>query len=260
MIDVLLEQRGSVAILQLNRPQQRNALSRELIQAVQLRLDELEPESSIRALVITGGEVFSSGADLASLHRLRNLSSEANKSDAGLLAQLLKRLYTFPKPIIAAVEGYAIAGGAGLATACDLVISSEDAQFAYTEVRLGFVAAIVSVLLLRCVGEKHARELLLSARLIGAAEAHRIGLINEIVPRGQALERAIAVADEIAGNSASGLAATKEILAMLPGMGLEEGLRYATTLNAWTRTTDDLKEGVEAFLAKRSPSWKSEAK
>ncbi len=253
---VQLEQQGPIAILTLNRPEVRNALSPALLQALEARLNALETDSSVRVIVLTGNGIFSSGADLEHLRALAATSSEANKTDSNRLAGTLARLYTFPKPVIAAVEGAAIAGGSGLATACDLIVAGQSSRFGYTEVRLGFVAAIVSVFLLRCVGEKHARELLLTGRLISALEAQRIGLVNEMVPDGTALARALEIALEIAQNSISALAASKEALSVLPGMGLEEGLRYAATLNAWIRTTDDLKEGVTAFLERREPNWK----
>jgi methylglutaconyl-CoA hydratase len=253
---VQLEHSGPIAILTLNRPEVRNALSPALLQALGARLNALEVDTSVRAIVLTGNGMFSSGADLEHLRALAENSSEANKADSNQLANVLMRLYTFPKPVIAAVEGAAIAGGAGLATACDLIVAGQGSRFGYTEVRLGFVAAIVSVFLLRCVGEKHARELLLTGRLISALEAHRIGLVNETVPDGTALARALEIALEIAQNSASALAASKEVLSVIPGMGLEEGLRYASTLNAWIRGTDDLKEGIAAFLERRKPNWK----
>ena len=253
---VQLEQAGPIAILTLNRPEVRNALSPALLQALETRLNALETDSSVRVIILTGNGIFSSGADLEHLRALAAASGQANKADSNRLAGTLAQLYTFPKPVIAAVEGAAIAGGAGLATACDLIVAGQSSRFGYTEVRLGFVAAIVSVFLLRCVGEKHARELLLTGRLIPAPEAHRIGLINEIVPDGTARARALEIALEIAQNSSSALAASKEALSVLPGMGLEEGLRYAATLNAWIRTTDDLKEGVAAFLERREANWK----
>ena len=230
-----------------------------LAQLTGLTLASLAGAQDVPVVFVHG--IFSSGADLEHLRALVGTSSaatssEANKADSNRLAGTLTRLYTFPKPVIAAVEGAAIAGGAGLATACDLIVAGQSSRFGYTEVRLGFVAAIVSVFLLRCVGEKHARELLLTGRLISALEAHRIGLVNEMVPDGTALARAFEIALEIAQTSTSALAASKEALSVLPGMGLEEGLRYAATLNAWIRTTDDLKEGVTAFLERREPNWK----
>ncbi len=258
---ILLESRGPIAILTLNRPEVRNALSPALLEALLEQLNALESDQNTRVLVLTGsGGTFSSGADLDNLRALTSASAEANKRDSSLIAHVLKRVYTFPKPVIAALEGAAIAGGAGLATACDIIVAAENTKLGYTEVRLGFVAAIVSVFLLRSIGEKRARELLLTGKLILAPEAERIGLINRVVPQGQALETAIDLALEIAQNSSTALSATKEILAHIPGMGLEESLHHAVQVNAWIRGTDDLREGVTAFLEKREPTWRTERK
>jgi methylglutaconyl-CoA hydratase len=249
---VLLERRDAVALLTFNRPNVRNALSPELLLTLQAHLQHLESDPDIGAVVLTGaGESFSSGADLANLKNLLSASAEAQKHDSSLIAQTLKMLYQFPKPTIAALEGAAVAGGAGLATVCDLVVAAEDCKIGYTEVRLGFVAAIVSVFLIRAVGEKHARDLLLTGRLVLAAEAERMGLVNRLVSKGSALETAVTWANEIAQNPNSALSTTKELLLSLYGMGLEESLRYASTVNAWIRGTDDLQQGVTAFLEKK---------
>ncbi|WP_027482744.1 enoyl-CoA hydratase/isomerase family protein [Deinococcus pimensis] len=257
--NVSVHRHGHVTHLRLERPEVRNALSAELVSDLHAALLALRDDADTRAVVLSGaGKAFSAGADLRALRELGAASSEANKADSARLAALLELIYTFEKPVVAAVEGAAVAGGAGLASACDLVVAGEGARLGYTEVRLGFVAAIVMVFLLRVVGEKHARELLLTGRLVSAAEAWRMGLVNEVVPDGGALERALTLADEVARNSATALATTKEMLALVPGMGLSEALRYAVGVNAWTRTTDDLREGVSAFLEKREPAWSSD--
>jgi methylglutaconyl-CoA hydratase len=169
--------------------------------------------------------------------------------------RLFHRIYTFPKPTIAAINGPAVAGGAGLATACDLVVMSERAQLGYTEVKIGFVAALVGVILVRAVGEKHARELLLTGKLISALEAYRMGLVNRVVPAEQVLEEALALGQEVAANAPTSLALTKELLNALPGMGLEDGFRLASIANAWVRETGDLAEGIAAFFEKRPPRF-----
>ncbi len=256
---VVAVRRGPLLLLRLNRPESRNALNAELVSALHAELLAAQDDPAVRCVVLAGaGKAFSAGADLRALRELGTASSEANKADSQRLADLLTLIYTGAKPVVAAVEGAAVAGGAGLASACDLVVAGEGARLGYTEVRLGFVAAIVMVFLLRCVGEKHARELLLTGRLVGAREAHRMGLLNEVVPDGQAEERALELAAEIAQASATALATTREMLSLLPGLGLQESLRYAVGVNAWTRTTDDLREGVAAFLDKREPSWRAE--
>lgn len=255
---VLAERRGPVLLVRLNRPQARNALNAELVARLHAVLEAAQRDETVRCVVLGGaGRVFSAGADLKALHSLGAASSEENRADSQRLADLLHLIYTSRLPVVAAVEGAAVAGGAGLASACDLVVAGEGARFGYTEVRLGFVAAVVMVFLLRSVGEKHARELLLTGRLVPAGEAHRIGLVNEVVPDGDAEARALELAAEIARNSRTALATTREMLSVLPGMGLEESLRYAAGVNAWTRTTADLKEGVAAFLEKREPEWRA---
>ncbi|MFN8509064.1 MAG: enoyl-CoA hydratase/isomerase family protein [Deinococcaceae bacterium] len=253
----LLEHRGPVAVVTLHSPENRNALSRALMAELEECLFALERDPQVRVVVLAGGdEVFSSGADLKMLHGLGQASSEDNKNDSLRLAQLLETMYTYPKPIVAALEGSAIAGGAGLASVCDIVVSSETAKMGYTEVRLGFVAALVGVFLVRLVGQRRAKELLLTGKLISAEQALEWGLINAVVPKGQALEKALEWAQDIAKQSPTALAASKEVLAQIPGMGLGEALRYAAGVNAWIRTTDDLKEGVSAFLEKRPAQWK----
>ncbi len=254
---VLSERRGPLLLLRLNRPEARNALNAEMVAALHAEVAAAQTDQGVRCVVLCGaGRVFSAGADLRALRDMGASSSEANRADSQRLADLLYLIYTGPKPVVVAVEGAAVAGGAGLASACDLVVAGEGARFGYTEVRLGFVAAIVMVFLLRCVGEKHARELLLTGRLVSAQEAYRMGLINEVVPSGQAEARALELAAEIAEASSTALASTREMLSLIPGMGLQEGLRYAVGINAWTRTTADLKEGVAAFLEKREPEWR----
>ncbi|WP_407570493.1 enoyl-CoA hydratase/isomerase family protein [Deinococcus altitudinis] len=256
---VLSERRGPLLLLRLNRPQVRNALNAELVAALHAELLAAQNDPQVRCVVLCGaGRAFSAGADLKALQDLGRASSEENKADSQRLADLLQLIYTGSKPVVAAVEGAAVAGGAGLASACDLVVAGEGARLGYTEVRLGFVAAIVMVFLLRSVGEKHARELLLTGRLVTAREAYRMGLINEVVPDGAAEERALGLAAELAQGSGTALATTREMLSLLPGMGLAESLRYAVGVNAWTRTTAELQEGVAAFLEKRAPEWRPE--
>ncbi len=255
---VLLEIQNQIAVLTLNRPEVRNALSPALLGALSTHLDALEANSDVRVVVLTGAAgTFSSGADLDNLKNLFHASAEAQKHDSGLIASTMKRVYQFPKPIIAALEGAAVAGGAGLATACDLIVASENTKIGYSEVKLGFVAAIVSVFLIRAIGEKHARELLLTGKLISALEAHRMGLINEIVPAGTALTRAIELATQIALNSSNALSTTKELLSSLYSLSLGDGLQHAVSVNAWIRGTNELQEGVTAFLEKRSPKWRN---
>jgi methylglutaconyl-CoA hydratase len=245
-----------IRLLTLNDPQRRNPLSPALTKDLLAALDTAEQDPAIRAVVLTGaGPAFSAGADLEFLKQVTTAGAEANYAHSRELMRLFHRVYTFSKPTIAAINGPAVAGGAGLATACDLVVMSEQAQIGYTEVKIGFVAALVGVILVRAVGEKHARELLLTGKLVSALEAYRMGLVNRVVPAEQVLEEALALAQEVAANAPTSLALTKELLNALPGMGLEDGFRLASIANAWVRETGDLAEGIAAFFEKRPPRF-----
>ncbi len=252
-----MEDHRGIRTLTLNRPEVRNALSPELREALTLALERAEADAQVRALVLTGkGKAFCSGLDLGDLKAIAERSSEENRRDSASLARLFERLYTFPKPVVAALNGTAVAGGAGLATACDLIVMSEQAKVGYSEVKIGFVPALVSVMLVRQVGERRARELLLSARMISAREAKELGLVNEVCSAEEVLARAQARAAEMAENAPSSLAMTKALLASVFAMGFSDALRYAVEVNTLARTTDDLKEGIAAFLEKREPTWK----
>lgn len=258
MQPILTDQQGGVRILTLNRPDVRNALSTELRGALAEALEVAAADDGTRALVVTGaGDAFCAGLDLRELEGMAGRSAEENRADSRGLADLLLGLVTLPKPVVAAVNGPAVAGGAGIVTACDLAVMDRDARIGYTEARIGFVAALVSVFLVRQVGEKRARDLLLSARLISAEEAAAIGLVNEVAAPGQALPAAIERARGLARNAPGSLAMTKTLLAGVPSMGLEDGLRYAVEVNALARERDELREGVRAFLEKRDPSWRT---
>ena len=247
---------GPVRLLILNDPERRNPLSDPMAAALMEALDAAERDENVRAVVFTGaGPAFSAGADLDFLRRVRSETAEANLAHSQRLRDLFLRVYTFPKPTLAAVNGPAVAGGAGLAAACDLVVMDEEARIGYTEVKIGFVAALVGVLLVRAVGEKHARELLLTGDLVDAQTAYRMGLANRVVAAGTSVDEAVAWAERIAANAPSSLALTKELVASFYGMGLEDALRYAATAGAWIRQSEDLEEGLAAFFEKRRPRF-----
>ncbi len=253
---VLDEDKAGIRVLTLNDPQARNPLSTELSKALLDALEDAGAAREVRVVVLTGaGTAFSAGADLNLLRKVTRQGAEANLAHSRALMRLFQAVYFFPKPIVAAVNGPAVAGGAGLANACDLVIMDEKAKIGYTEVRIGFVAALVAVLLVRNVGEKHAKELLLTGRLINAQEAWRMGLVNRIAPAGKALTEAIELATEVSHGAPASLALTKELLVVLPSTGIEEGFRLAALANAWIRETGNLKEGIRAFFEKRPPHF-----
>jgi methylglutaconyl-CoA hydratase len=244
-----------IATITLNRPDKRNAISYELIEELLAALEDIA-NSSARVLILTGtGKAFCSGMDLEDLKALVGRSPAQNLKDSETMAHLFRSLYDFPKATIAAVNGAAIAGGCGLATLCDFTLSVPEAKFGYTEVRIGFVPAIVSTFLLRQVGEKQARDLLLTGRIIGSDEAHRIGLINEIVPAEDLNKRARELASQLMENSPTSLTYTKRLLSGHARAELDAQIRAAVHENAAIRATPDFHEGILSFLEKRKPRW-----
>jgi methylglutaconyl-CoA hydratase len=246
---------SGIATITLNRPEKRNAISFELIDDLLRGLKEVESSDAI-VLILTGaGKAFSSGMDLDNLKVLIGRSPEQNLEDSQTMVRLFRSLYEFPKVTIAAVNGPAIAGGTGLALLCDFTLAVPEARFGYTEVRIGFVPAIVSTFLLRQVGEKQARDLLLTGRIIDAAEAARMGLIKEVVAPENLLARARELAALLLENSPASLRATKQLLNQHARAELDRQIEAAVRENAAVRTTADFREGVTSFLEKRKPVW-----
>ena len=252
---LLLAHEDRVATLTLNRPEKRNAVSFELVQELMRALDEVE-RSGADVLIITGaGKAFCAGLDLDDLKALLGKTYEANLQDSATMARLFRRIYDFPLATIAAVNGAAIAGGTGIATMCDFTLSVPEAKFGYTEVRIGFVPAIVSSILVHQVGHKIARDLLLSGRLFDAAEGHRYGLVNEIVAPEELMPRARQFAGQILENSPSSVRLTKKLINSFIARQLDEQIAQAVEDNARIRTTADFREGISSFLEKRKPKW-----
>ncbi len=246
---------GGVATITLNRPEKRNAISFELIDDLVHALSEVAKSKAI-VLILTGaGKAFSSGMDLDNLKSLLGRTPEQNQQDSQKMVQLFRSLYEFPKVTIAAVNGAAIAGGTGLALLCDFTLAVPEAKFGYTEVRIGFVPAIVSTFLLRQVGEKQARDLLLTGRIFEAEEAARMGLVSEIVPAENLMARAHELAALLMENSAASLRATKQLLTDHARQELDAQIEAAVRENAAIRSTADFREGISSFLEKRKPVW-----
>jgi methylglutaconyl-CoA hydratase len=218
-------------------------------------LDVVEKSES-QILIVTGaGKAFCAGLDLDELKELLGKSHEENVKDSATMARLFRRIYDFPKPTIAAVNGAAIAGGTGIATMCDFTLAVPEAKFGYTEVRIGFVPAIVSSILVWQVGHKVARDLLMTGRLFDAAEAHRYGLVNEVVAPDQLIARAEALANTLLENSPSSVRLTKKLINGFLAPALDQQIAQAVEDNARIRTTQDFREGVSSFLEKRKPKW-----
>lgn len=246
-----------VVTVALNRPERRNALSPQSIGELMHVLDGLGRRNS-GAVILTGrGSAFCAGLDLEHLKSLASNTTQQHREDSEQIAQLFRKLYDLPLPTIAAVNGHAIAGGMGLATICDFTLSVPEAKFGYTEARIGFVPAIVSAFLRLQIGEKKARDLLLTARLILADEAHAMGLVNEIVADSNLLPRARQLAHQILQNSPESLRRTKQLLSEQVKGSLDRDIANAVEGNATARETADFQEGIASFLEHRTPEWPS---
>ena len=258
---ILVEEKGPVRIVRLNRPEQRNAMTPEMQDELIAALEDAA-KTDCRVLVLGGsGSAFCAGLDLKVLDRMRDQTTDAYRVDAERAARLFRTLYELPIPTIAAVHGAAIAGGAGLAIICDFVVAARTARFGFTEARLGFVPALVSVFLLLQLGDtKRARDLLLTARIFDADEALEMGLINAVVHAGESLaNRVDELAETLLANSPQSLAGTKHLLAAQNKAHLDTAIRLAIETNARARETADFREGIAAFVEKRKAVWAKSA-
>jgi methylglutaconyl-CoA hydratase len=240
-----------VLVCTLDRPAKRNALSAELIEALHAALERADLDAGVRVVLLRGaGRDFCAGADLDELLASADRSPAENEASALRLGSLFTRMRTLPKPVVAAVQGRALAGGAGLVTACDHAVAGAGAQLGYPEIQRGFVPAIVMTLLRRATGEKSALDLVLTGRVLSAAEAREAGLVARVVPDGE-LERTVAeLAAALAGASPSALALTKQLYYRLDGLSVEEGIALGARVNALARQTPDFRESIGRFLRK----------
>jgi methylglutaconyl-CoA hydratase len=246
-----------IGFITLNRPAKRNALSSELVSDLKDVFIKAEADNDVKVIILkANGESFCAGADLGYLQKLQTFSYEDNLQDSNNLKDLFLKIYTLRKIVIAQVQGHALAGGCGLSSVCDFTFAVPEAKFGYTEVKIGFIPAIVMVFLLRKVGEMRAKQLLLSGNLISASEALELGLINKVVP-------ALALSDEVLQfathlvqtNSANAMMMTKQMIAEVQNLSLPEALEYASKMNANARETEDCKRGIASFLNKEKISW-----
>lgn len=254
---ILTRSEGGVKTITLNRPEKRNALCPLLIEELTQALTEAET-CDCGVVILTGaGPAFCAGLDMEHLATTHAHTPEENRRDSENMAQVLRTLYEFPKPVIAAVNGPAMAGGMGLATIPDFTIAVPEAKFGYTEVKVGFVPAIMASFLLRQVGERRTRELLLSGRTMKAHEAFELGLVTQIVAAEELMQSARALAHCLLNNSPQAMQAVKRLLAEHSRLRLDRELEAAIETNAQQRSTDDFREGVKAFLEHRKPDWPS---
>jgi methylglutaconyl-CoA hydratase len=258
---LLISEEDGVRTITLNRPERRNAMTPEMQTELITALNGAS-SGSCRVVVFRGaGEAFCSGLDLSVLQSMQRKSEEdaqvEGRADAERIALLFRALFELPKPTIAVVHGAAVAGGTGLATLCDFTIATPAAKFGYTEVRIGFVPALVSAFLALQIGDKRSRDLLMTGRLFDAQEAHRLGLVNEIVEPDALDARVQSLAQTLIANSPQSLAATKRLMTAQNKPWLDAAIAAAMEANAAARTTNDFREGVSAFLEKRKAVWKT---
>jgi methylglutaconyl-CoA hydratase len=251
------EVQDRLAYITLNRPAKRNALSANVVTELKQAFEQAEADDKVKVIILRAvGDVFCAGADLKYLQELQDNTYQENLADSTHLMQLFHQIYTLKKLVIGEVQGHALAGGCGLAALCDITFAVPEAKFGYTEVKIGFLPAVVSVFLLRRIGEARTKQLLLSGDVITAQQALEYGLITFLADKDKLAETVRTYALRLAReNSGHSIEITKEILARLPELALEDGLRYAAERNAATRASDDCRRGIAAFLNKEKIDW-----
>jgi methylglutaconyl-CoA hydratase len=254
---VLWEVIDKIGFVTLNRPDKKNALNQQVVSELKYAFNEAKENEQCRVVVLQSStDVFCAGADLGYLKELQNNNRSENLKDSQHLMGLFKTIYEFPKVVISMVDGPAIAGGCGLATVTDYCFASDNASFGYTEVRIGFVPAIVMVFLLRKIGEAKAREILLTGEVFSAERAKNLGLINRATPSEELKSYTIDFAKNlIRKTSSQSVSVIKEMIARIPEKTLDEALSYAAEMNAIMREKDDCKKGINGFLNKEKISW-----
>ncbi|MDX5348517.1 MAG: enoyl-CoA hydratase-related protein [Hymenobacteraceae bacterium] len=246
-----------IGYITLNRPDKRNALNHQVVAELKYAFKTAEEDEACKVIVLRAeGKVFCAGADLEYLQKLQEFDYNENLEDSTHLMELFLMIYTLKKVVIGQIHGHAIAGGCGLATICDFAFTVPDAKFGYTEVKIGFLPAIVKVFLLRKIGEARAKQLLLSGDLITAQEAQHMGLVNWVVSEAELPLQVYEFAQKLCReNSQHSMEITKEMISRVQEMTLEDGLRYAAEMNAVTRGSEDCQRGISAFLNKEKLEW-----
>lgn len=249
--------KNRIAEIVLNRPEKRNALHPKVVSELQSAFDLAAQDDTVKIILLkANGEAFCAGADLAYLQQLQNNSYEENLADSTHLKNLFDKIYRHPKVVVAQIEGHALAGGCGLASVCDFAFSVPEAKFGFTEVKIGFIPAIVMIFLVKRIGEGAARELLLTGNLFPATKALELKLINNIYPAETiAFETEAFIQQLLNTCSAASLKITKQMLAKISDLSLEDAFQYAAEANAKARAGADCQRGIAAFLAKEKITW-----
>ncbi|MCB0720885.1 MAG: enoyl-CoA hydratase/isomerase family protein [Ignavibacteriae bacterium] len=248
---ILVEEKGQTKKIILNRPEKRNSLDELMIEELTDTMNKYSNDEETKSIILTGaGGNFCSGLFLDYLQKISEYDILQNKDDSRKFKNLLLAIYNNRKPTIAMVEGYALAGGCGIASACDIVVASETAQFGYTEVKIGFIPAIVMIFLMKRVTEAHAKDLLLTSRFIMGDEAYRMGFANYVTKPDELESFTDKLCAGLNKLPLSSLKLTKEMFGNISSMSFEAALEYAVDLNAITRMTEECKNGVSNFLNK----------
>jgi methylglutaconyl-CoA hydratase len=254
MVSISIENR--IARMVMNRPEKRNALNSDMVKALKEGFNNVKQSHKAKVVILEGaGPAFCAGADLAYLQQLQQNTYEENLEDSRSLKELFEIILRYPMPVIAKVNGHAIAGGCGLATVCDVAYATPESTFGYSEVKIGFIPAIVMVFLSRKIGEGKARELLLTGEIITANVAAERGLINKVVSEQELEQEVVRLATHIVENgSAEAMSTVKEMMFSMPS-DYSRALEYAAEMNARARGSEDCKKGISAFLNKQKPQW-----
>lgn len=254
---VIYSVKDRIGYITLNRPDKRNALNRELVSELMEAFSKAEVDPHVKVVVLkANGEAFCAGADLAYLQQLQNFSFEENLADSNHLKDLFLKIYSLKKVVIAQVQGHALAGGCGLTTVCDFAFAVPEAKFGYTEVKIGFIPALVAVFLVRKISEQKARHLLLTGEIIKANEALNRGLITAVVERNDLESTVYQFAQTlINSNSEQSMQLTKQLIQDVHTLPLKEALDLAATMNSHARATEDCKKGISAFRNKQELRW-----
>jgi methylglutaconyl-CoA hydratase len=252
MTNIRLLRDGAIGRIILTRPERKNAIDRQMADELFAALAQFESDGACRVIHLGAeGDDFSVGADLQAWAQTMESGADAHREEAEAFGRVLLAIRALMKPVVCTVRGRALADGAGLATACDLVLAHEGAELGYPDVRVGFVPALAMTMLRRCVGEKHAADLVLTGRIISAEEAEHIGLVSRVVPAATFDEDINATLEQIGTSPATALALTKWLFYKLDSLSFEDGIAAGVVTNVEARATDDFKAGVRRFTERR---------
>lgn len=253
---IIFSQQDEIARLSLNRPEVHNAFNSQMIAELDDAFEKVRGDKSLRVVVLTGqGRSFCAGADINWMREIIHYSYEQNLEESLHLAELLHKIYIFPKATVAIVNGTAIGGGTGFLSACDIAVASEEAMFGLSEVKIGLVPAAICPYVIRRIGESKAREYFLTGKRISARKALEIGLLNEVVPPEKLQEKEKEVTELLLSSGPEAIAACKELITRAPGMNFEEAKTFTARMIANLRISEEGQEGMAAFLEKRKPKW-----